>query len=92
MLLFRHIPTDSMEPFLKKDSNIVLLDRNNLAYEELKEGMIAIYKASDGVEYIHRILRKHPKRGWVMKGDNLDKEDRELLTKDNYIGALPEDE
>ena len=58
-------------------------------YSRLKLNDIVAYKRRDNLLCGHRITHKAtPFGGWVLRGDNNDHHDTDILTRRNYVGLL----
>lgn len=57
-------------------------------FKSLRRFDIVIIDSERGFSVIHRIVRRYRGGLWVTKGDNNEKEDRELLGPDNFSGLV----
>lgn len=74
----------SMEPVLQNGTVIVL---KKTPFAKLQAGMDVGYANSQGTQVIHRLVRKKGSY-WVARGINNSREDRDLVTPENYLGTL----
>jgi len=77
-------PTGSMRPTLDEGSVVMA---EVVGWEQLHQGDIVIYRATDGDEVIHRL---YARRGdhWIVLGDNNTAVDRETVTAENLLGRV----
>lgn len=81
----RIILSSSMEPNIHMGS-VTFIDTNT-GLEELQVGDVIAYHATDSVEVAHRIIDISEK-GIRTKGDANEGRDKNLVTKENYIGKI----
>lgn len=74
----------SMQPLYTE--NTVILT-HPIDYDDLEPEMIVAYRNSQGQIVIHSLVRMD-RSGWVAKGINNPREDRERVTPDNLIGVV----
>lgn len=74
----------SMLPLFGEGTVIVLA---KISYRDLEQGMNIAYRNRDNLIVIHQLIRQD-RRGWVAKGINNPREDRERVTEDNLIGIV----
>ncbi len=83
---YSYVPTASMEPTIKAGDSIIF---QKTSYEKLKVGDIIVYKSkagdTKGLYIVHRIVEER-EDGFILKGDNNQEVDSELVTKDMVIG------
>lgn len=81
-----------MEPLIPKHpaGNKIIVGYagvDNTKYEELKPGYLVIYKNPQNEYSIHRLGQKSYK-GWFAYGTANHKEDKYLVTEENFIGKV----
>ena len=87
---FTRVSGCSMLPTL--NSGDVAVVYKAYPYKKLRVGDVVIVKSERGFSVIHRIVRRYRGGMWVTQGDNNNREDREVLTQDNFGGlALVDD-
>ena len=87
---FTRISGNSMLPTLT--SGDVAVVYKAYPYRKLRVGDVVIVESERGFSVIHRIVRRYRGGMWVTQGDNNRREDREVLTEDNFKGlALVDD-
>jgi hypothetical protein len=74
----------SMEPLFASRTAIVVAP---VKFKDLKKGMTVVYMSRSGRMVAHSLTGDLPK-GWIAQGVNNDKEDDDLVTKDNLIGVI----
>lgn len=74
----------SMEPLFTSRTAIVVAP---VKFKDLKKGMTVVYMSRSGRMVAHSLTGDLPK-GWIAQGVNNDKEDDDLVTKDNLIGVI----
>ena len=83
-----YVPTESMEPTIKKDSYIII---KKASANTMAEGDIIVYKSLEGetkgMLIVHRIYSVTTE-GFVMKGDNNYIVDPEVVTSDMVYGKF----
>ena len=77
-------PTGSMKPTLD-ESSVVTVEK--IAFAELRQGDIVIYRSLTGTPIIHRLYEQHGDR-WLVLGDNNASIDRESVTSANLLGRV----
>jgi len=75
---------ESMLPQISHNS-LLLVARTD--FDQLKEGMLVVYRDNSGDLVSHRLI-SHTKDGWVAKGLNNYREDPGLVTRDNLQGIV----
>jgi hypothetical protein len=80
----------SMVPTLPNNSadKPLILKIEKLPWDELKAGMIVVYKHSTMGNVVHRIFYKINSNKWRVRGDNNFYSDNEYVTLENYIGVV----
>lgn len=83
-----YVPTESMEPTIKKDSYIII---KKASASNMAEGDIIVYKSlegeTQGMLIVHRIYQVTTE-GFIMKGDNNYTLDPEVVTSDMVYGKF----
>ncbi len=83
---YSYVPSASMEPTIKAGDSIIF---QKTSYENLEVGDIIVYKSksgsTEGLYIVHRIV-EITDEGFVMKGDNNQAVDSEIVTRDMVIG------
>jgi hypothetical protein len=74
----------SMEPLFASETAIVVAPVN---FKELKKGMTVVYINSRGRMVAHSLTGDMP-TGWIAQGVGNDKEDDDLVTKQNLVGVI----
>src|SRR4051812_31931359 len=74
----------SMEPLYTSKTAIVVAPIN---FKDLKKGMTVVYISSCGRMVAHSLTGDMPD-GWIAQGVNNDKEDDDLVTKENLVGVI----
>jgi hypothetical protein len=74
----------SMEPLYTSRTAIVVAPIN---FKHLKKGMTVVYTNSRGRMVAHSLTGDLPK-GWIAQGVGNDKEDDDLVTKQNLVGVI----
>lgn len=74
----------SMEPLFASHTAIVVAP---VKFKELKKGMTVLYRNSRGRMVAHSLTGDLPK-GWIAQGVGNDKEDDDLVTKENLVGVI----
>jgi hypothetical protein len=74
----------SMEPLYAPETAIVVAP---VKFSELKKGMTAVYVSRQGRMVAHALTGDLP-TGWIAQGINNDREDSDLVTKDNLVGIV----
>jgi len=75
---------ESMRPQIDHDTLLLVAKTD---YDKLSEGMLVIYRDSDGDLVSHRLITC-TKDGWIAKGLNNYREDPGLVTRDNLQGVV----
>ena len=73
----------SMEPTIKTGSLCII--NQNIKYDDIKEKDIIAFRFNDGTLVTHRVYKK-TKNGLTTKGDNNKNTDKNIITKNNYVG------
>lgn len=73
----------SMEPTIKTGSLCII--NQNVKYNEIKEKDIIAFRFNNGTLVTHRVYKK-TKNGLTTKGDNNKNTDKNIITKNNYVG------
>ena len=74
----------SMQPVYGDNTMLVI---SPIDYSELREGMTVAYTNSRGVRVVHQLLEKVA-GGWRVMGLNNEREDEDLVTRQNLIGVV----
>jgi signal peptidase I len=75
------------------ESMLPQIDHNSLLlvaktdFDELKEGMLVVYRDGSGDLVSHRLI-EHTSEGWIAKGLNNYQKDPGLVTRDNLQGVV----
>jgi len=64
-----------------------LLVMEPISYDDLKEGMTAVYREPDGTRVAHYLVVLMPD-GWTTRGLNEKSDNLNPMTRDNYIGVI----
>lgn len=76
---------DSMLPVIKTGQSLKLVYKK---FSEIKLDDICWYR-SHGDNVVHRVVKKNLwPRGWIMRGDNNEWSDTELMTSFNYVCVI----
>ena len=87
---FTRISGNSMQPTL--NSGEVAVVYKAYPYKKLRVGDVVIVRSERGFNVIHRVVRRYRGGLWVTRGDNNNREDREVLSEENFGGlALVDD-
>ena len=73
----------SMEPTIKTGSLCII--NQNVKYNDIKEKDIIAFRFNDGTLVTHRVYKK-TNTGLTTKGDNNKNTDKNIITKNNYVG------
>lgn len=82
--VFTVAPTGSMKPTLD-ESSVVAVEK--VAFAELRQGDIVIYRSVSGFPIVHRLYQQHGD-SWLVLGDNNGTIDREAVTAANFVGRV----
>ncbi|PTY05083.1 signal peptidase I [Opitutaceae bacterium EW11] len=82
--VFTVAPTGSMKPTLD-ESSVVAVEK--VAFSELRQGDIVIYRSVSGFPIVHRLYEHHGD-SWLVLGDNNGTVDREAVTAANFVGRV----
>ena len=74
----------SMAPLYGENTVLVI---QPIAFEDLEPGMIVAYRGPDGVQIVHKLLRREGD-SWVAIGINNETIDRMRVTRENLIGVV----
>jgi hypothetical protein len=74
----------SMEPLFPSETAIVVAP---IRFKDLRKGMTVVYFNRRGRMVAHSLTGDLPK-GWIAQGVNNDKEDDDLVTKQNLVGVI----
>lgn len=74
----------SMEPLYASNTAVVVAP---IHFNQLKKGMTVVYINSQGRKVAHSLTGDMPK-GWIAQGVGNDKEDDDLVTKQNLVGVI----
>ena len=74
----------SMQPVYGDNTMLVI---SPIAYDQLREGMSVAYLNRRGVRVVHRLVAKVD-GGWRVIGLNNDREDDDLVTRQNLLGVV----
>lgn len=75
---------NSMNPHYSSN-DLIIIEKSD--FDDLRPGMVVVYKDKEGDYVGHIILEKTPE-GFIAQGFNNSNKDPQLVTKDNYIGTL----
>ena len=82
--VFTIAPTGSMKPTLDENSVVAV---ETVAFGQLRQGDIIIYRSSTGVPVVHRLYERVD-GCWFVLGDNNASVDREAVTPANLLGRV----
>jgi len=82
--VFTIAPTGSMKPTLDENSVVTV---ETVAFSQLRQGDIVIYRNSAGVPIVHRLYQQTD-GNWFVLGDNNASVDREAVTPANILGRV----
>ena len=74
----------SMQPVYGDNTMLVI---SPIAYDQLREGLSVAYVNRRGVRVVHRLVEKVD-GGWRVIGLNNDREDDDLVTRQNLLGVV----
>lgn len=74
----------SMQPVYGDNTMLVI---SPIAYDQLREGMSVAYVNRRGTRVVHRLVEKVA-GGWRVIGLNNDREDDDLVTRQNLVGVV----
>jgi hypothetical protein len=76
---------ESMAPIFGDNTMLVL---TQIPYDELEAGMLVAYRNERGIQVVHRLIERTSRGDWRAQGINNPGEDRERVTRGNYLGVV----
>lgn len=76
---------ESMAPIFGDNTMLVL---TQVPYDELEPGMLVAYWNQRGIQVVHRLIERTSRGEWRSQGINNPGEDRERVTRANYLGVV----
>jgi hypothetical protein len=76
---------ESMAPVFGDNTMLVF---TQIPFEDLEPGMLVAYRNERGMQVVHRLVERTSRGAWRAQGINNPGEDRERVTRANYLGVV----